>query len=129
MAGFYWPEGLPTSETVETFEQLFLSFGFERCEDGSLESGHEKVALYVELDGSTASHASWQTIDGRWASKIGTNGTDVLHDAADDMNSEAYGRVDRYYRRARRRWEMPVDPTLTGVGLGSTAPLGTVTVP
>lgn len=126
-AGWYWPDGLPTSETVATFEALFTRLGFEPVVDSSLEAGYEKVALFVD-DSGAPSHVSWQTVNGYWASKVGTQGTDCLHKRPEDANCEAYGTVSRYYRRPRTRWEMPTDPLKPGVIVNLVAPPGTVVV-
>jgi hypothetical protein len=124
---YYWPDGLPTTESLAAFDGLFRSFGFEACETASLESGFEKIAVYCDPAEDIVTHAAWQIVDGRWASKMGSIGSDVLHLAPEDMDSVAYGVVKRLYKRRRQRWEIPIDPFGAGSELSPTAPLGTVT--
>jgi hypothetical protein len=66
---FSWPEGLPRSETLDSFLRLFRSLGYAECPDGNLDPGFEKVALFVAA--GKPSHAARQLPDGRWTSKLG----------------------------------------------------------
>ena len=47
---YYWPDGLSRVVTFDGFFQMFISLGYERCAQGNLEAGFEKVAIYG-LDG------------------------------------------------------------------------------
>jgi hypothetical protein len=78
-------------------EQAFLSLGYEDCDDGSLESDYEKVALY----GTTLfyTHAARQLSNGRWTSKLG-RAEDIEHDTADDVAGGLYGKVAQFIKRA-----------------------------
>src|SRR4051812_38275073 len=51
MDGKFWPEGAPRELTVDAFLAAFATRGYVRCEDGSLEEGFEKVALYARSSG------------------------------------------------------------------------------
>src|SRR5437868_199526 len=44
----YWPDGVAREETVEAFVAAYGTMGYERCRDGRLEAGFERIALYVD---------------------------------------------------------------------------------
>src|SRR6478609_3882539 len=46
--GASWPDDVPFEETLEAFECLFRNRGYERCEDGQLAEGFEKIAIYTD---------------------------------------------------------------------------------
>ena len=96
--GYYWPRRIPRNGFLETVVQVFRSLGFEPCNDGNLEPGVEKVALYA-IEGVFA-HAARQTPKGSWTSKIGTL-EDIEHDSLDALEGEEYGHVDQYLQRPR----------------------------
>jgi hypothetical protein len=126
-AGWFWPEDVPSSETIESFTLLLAKYGFSPTDDGRLTEGIEKVALFRNRD-AEPSHIAWQTVQGLWASKVGTNGSDSLHDRPDDANCLAYGEVFGFFERPRQRWQMPSDPMHEGVIVDWLAPPGTVVV-
>ncbi len=65
----HWPDYATRSERMASLVEVFAGLGYQRCEDSSLESGYEKVALYEEQGEWT--HAARQTSTGRWRSKLG----------------------------------------------------------
>ena len=67
--GSYWPPSLPRDNRIETLMRLFAREGFALCDDGSLEPGYEKIALYAFVGHFT--HVARQLEDGRWSSKLG----------------------------------------------------------
>jgi len=79
----YWPEGIPTVETVPAFIQAFASLGYVVCDDGSLEPGFDKVALYADEHG-IPTHMAKQLPDGTWSSKIGEL-PDIQHDSLEGL--------------------------------------------
>ena len=98
----YWPECIPNGYTIASFIELFRSVGYEPCEDGDLEKGYEKIAIYA-LDGKPT-HAARQLSNGQWTSKLGQL-EDIVHSTpeelqADDRNS--YGRVGLFMIRPLR---------------------------
>jgi hypothetical protein len=96
--GVHWPIATPDDDYgIGTLEQAFLSLGFEDCDDGSLESDYEKVALY----GTTLfyTHAARQMSNGRWTSKLG-RAEDIEHDTPDDLAGGLYGEVAQFMKRA-----------------------------
>jgi len=84
---------------VSAVEAVFRYLGYERCEDGSLQSGLEKIAIYGDEIGM-ALHAARQTDEGRWTSKMGDL-ADIEHDAPEDVQSRLYGTVRRFMSRPR----------------------------
>ena len=97
LGGYYWPPGIPNEETLAAFVDAFRAQGYGPCGDGSLQSGYEKIAIYVGRDGAPT-HASRQLPSGKWASKLGPS-EDIEHDAAEDVSGEKYGTVARFMRR------------------------------
>ena len=101
----YWPESLPRDERVSTFLALFGSQGFEPCDDGEIEGGFEKIALFAE--GETFTHVALQLETGRWTSKLGEN-CDIEHELDDLVRRRSpfadyrYGEVVGFMRRPRR---------------------------
>jgi hypothetical protein len=92
----YWPDGVPREETLEAFYLAFESIGYSRCDEGQMEIGFEKVALYA-LAGQPK-HAARQLADGRWTSKLGKH-IDISH-ALGGLEGEIYGQVVGYLKRS-----------------------------
>jgi len=91
----YWPSICPEEETIPAFEAVFRVFGYEPCEDGRIERGYEKIALYAK--GNWPKHAARQLRNGRWTSKCGKN-VDIEH-RPEELEGEKYGQVVKYFRR------------------------------
>lgn len=100
LGGYYWPAGLPLTVTLDNFVQAFRRQGYRECEDGSLEEGYEKIALYVDADG-VPTHAARQLADGQWTSKLGES-HDISHAEADGIECPTYGMVGQFMRRPIR---------------------------
>ena len=107
---FYWPDDgdnpdvyWPISRkdvSLDCFVEMFAYFGYEKCDDGSLETGYEKVVIYM-LEGSP-SHAAKQLDDGRWKSKLGI-AQDIEHNSVRAVEDEfCYGTAAQYMKRPRR---------------------------
>jgi hypothetical protein len=98
---YYWPPNVPREETVEAFVRAFATIGYIECQDGSLEAGFEKVAIYAAHDaggGLTPTHAARQFSDGRWTSRLGSC-EDIEHTSLEDVNCRSYGAPVVYLRR------------------------------
>lgn len=91
----YWPDDAPRLETIGAFVQAFSTKGYVPCDDGNLEQGFEKIALYT-LNG-TPTHAARQLPDGNWTSKLGES-HDISH-TIDALNGPVYGSVAMYLMR------------------------------
>lgn len=87
----YWPPNAATKgPLLADLVAAFLSEGFEACgQDGALEPGYEKVALY-ENSGGEWTHAARLRPDGWWESKLGPD-HDILHEDAIDVEGVGYG--------------------------------------
>lgn len=97
--GGTWPPGIPNEATLEAFVALFASIDYESCDDGSLESNYEKVAIYANAGAPT--HAARQLESGLWTSKIGTL-EDIEHQKPENVEDRPYGHVVQFMRRPRR---------------------------
>jgi len=105
MEGYYWPEGVERKVTVRTFEQVFGMHGYKVCENGVLEDGIEKIALYAKSDPDGCvrpTHAARQLPDGRWTSKLGCL-EDVIHEDTNGVSGPSYGDVICYFYRRRQQ--------------------------
>jgi hypothetical protein len=69
--------------------------GFERCNNGDLEDGYEKIAIYTK--GRKFCHVARQVPDGRWESKLGTL-DDVIH-GLEAVEGQLYGAATIFMRR------------------------------
>lgn len=99
--GDYWPPEVERRRTIECFVAAFRILGYEPCENGDLEVGYEKVAIYVDrLDRPT--HMARQLSSGWWTSKLGSD-EDITHKLAGvegpGVVREDYGRVVGVLRR------------------------------
>lgn len=91
----YWP-GMHTNEiTISAFEEVFAMLGYKPCNNGNLEEGLEKIALYA-LNG-LPQHAARQIANGRWTSKCGQN-VDIEH-KIEQLEGPQYGRVIAFFCR------------------------------
>ena len=95
---YYWPEGIARRETLEAFQQLFESRGYQACDSAVLESGFEKVAIYTNAAG-VPTHASRQLPDGRWTSKMGSE-EDITHESLSAVTGRQYGRPTLFLKRS-----------------------------
>ncbi|MHB8630513.1 MAG: DUF7689 domain-containing protein [Candidatus Limnocylindria bacterium] len=95
----FWPKGVRKELTVKVFKNLFAGHGYSACNDGTLEGGWEKVALYAR-DGRVT-HAARQLASGRWTSKLG-RWHDISHPDAQSLEGPEYGTVAAFLRRKRR---------------------------
>jgi hypothetical protein len=90
---------VPTDDYgIECLVEAFRTLGYEECEDGRLEEGHERIALYLSTFLYT--HAARQLSNGQWTSKLGRL-EDIEHDSPEDVAEGVYGDVQRFMRRRR----------------------------
>jgi hypothetical protein len=92
----FWPEGIPPEETIEAFVGALQTVGFVITNDGSVEIGFEKIALFAK--NGTPKHASRQLHDGQWTSKLGRN-HDITHETLDGVAGDLYGSVIQFLKR------------------------------
>ena len=94
--GDYWPPTLPRNQEIGTLMDLFADEGFTLCEDDTLESGYEKIALYAFVGQFT--YVARQLEDGRWTSKLGTREV-ITHPSLSSLSEGYYGEVHCIMRR------------------------------
>ena len=102
----YWPKEAPRRRTIQAFQRALRTQGYEPCDDGSLEPGYEKAALYIsEIPTSedplnAPTHVARQLPCGRWTSKLGGD-IDIVHDTPQRLTGKEYGRLKMYFKRTR----------------------------
>ena len=93
---YYWPETAPRDYTLDAYIAAFQSRGFGVCNDGSLEAGIEKIAIYT-LQGAPK-HAARQLPNGNWTSKMGRF-EDIQHFELSSIGGPFYGEASVYMAR------------------------------
>jgi hypothetical protein len=93
----YWPSNIPGRLTLNNLTAVYAQVGFERCDDGELEAGYEKIAIYTDRRGLPR-HSARQLANGKWTSKLG-QAEDIEHDTPEDVEGSEYGQPSRYLRR------------------------------
>src|SRR3954447_6167820 len=94
----YWPRKAPRQNTLKAFALAFKTLGYEKCKDGSLEEGFEKVAIYAINNKPT--HAARQLTNGRWTHKIGRN-IDISATLT-AVEAGLYGKAVRFMKRKQK---------------------------
>jgi hypothetical protein len=102
----YWPPGVPRVRSLAAFIQAFGTLGYELCDDGTLQLGLEKIAIYGlenPADGTVIpTHAALQLESGEWTSKMGPL-EDIKHNTVHDVNGPVYGEPRQYMSKPRRQ--------------------------
>lgn len=93
---YYWPPDVADDDELQALTHLYVNAGYVRCDNGQLEDGFKKVAIYVDEAGPT--HVARQLESGRWTSKLG-DWEDIEHDTLDILEGEAYGRATVFLRK------------------------------
>ena len=96
----YWPPTIPRENSLTRFVEAFQTLGYEQCLDADLESGFEKVAVYVDANG-VPTHAARQLPSGTWTSKLGRE-EDIEHGAPAGVEGKQYGFVAQMLKRPRQ---------------------------
>lgn len=100
----YWPPTAINDITGPAFVSAFETLGYVQCNDGALEIGFEKVAIYT-LSNCEPTHAARQLRNGKWTSKLG-DFADIQHNRPEDVNGPApngYGAPKYFLKRRLRR--------------------------
>jgi hypothetical protein len=97
----FWPEGAITDYSLEALISVFEILGYTECNDGTLEPGFEKVALYAKANGEYG-HAARQEPDGYWKSKLG-DWEDIRHRTPEVVQCPGYGDAVKYMKRPTLR--------------------------
>jgi hypothetical protein len=99
--GQTWPGNAPRGLAgckVPALILVFESVGFVECNDGSLEDGIEKIAVYA-IDPEWM-HAARQLATGKWTSKMGVDEL-IEHDTPQDLEGPWCGQIVKYMQRKR----------------------------
>ena len=96
LAGYYWPPGVASADTLEGWIQVFREHGYVETDDASLNLEYEKIAIYVGTDGCPE-HVARQKASGMWTSKMG-KGVDLEH-SLDALEGVFYGKVTKIMQR------------------------------
>lgn len=95
-----WPSDIPKNDHIESAIRALEWFGYERCANGFYETGFERVAVYALEAEECWEHVARQMPGGRgWVSKLGV-WEDILHDTPEALESESYGTVVAFLRKA-----------------------------
>jgi hypothetical protein len=93
---YYWPQGVSQKGDLNSYIELFEKiYGFEKCENGNLEQGYVKIALFYTR--KLGIHATRQLSDGLWTSKVGA-GVDASH-WIETYAGGCFGIVEQYMRK------------------------------
>ncbi len=96
----YWPPGVMRECTMAAFIHAYGTLGYTPCDDGGVEIGYEKVAIYVDSNG-VPTHAARQLSNGHWTSKLG--GLEDIQHELGGIEGTSYGRVGQHLRRPLKR--------------------------
>lgn len=92
----YWPAGVERAQTLAAFQKMFASQGYLLCDNGDLETGFEKIAIFAD-NHQVPLHAARQLPSGRWTSKLG-RWVDIEHGLR-DLDGASYGSVAVFMKR------------------------------
>jgi hypothetical protein len=99
----YWPNNATPDYSLEAHIEAFRTRHYEPCDNGNLEPGFEKLAIFWR-EGNDAEdgfkHVARQLSDGQWTSKLGP-AKDIRHQTLDALVGDYYGDVIQYMRRPR----------------------------
>lgn len=93
---YYWPAEAPRKHTLAAFIAAYATRGYKQCDDGALEDGYEKIAIYANKRGPQ--HAAKQLATGIWSSKLG-DGWDIEHQTLEGINNPDYGEAVVFIKR------------------------------
>lgn len=100
-SGRYWPDqsvGVPRTLDEDSFVKLYeAEGGYKECDNGDLEHGFEKIAIFAGLN-KEVTHAARQLQSGQWTSKLG-DWEDIEHADVTGLEGGFYGKVARFLKR------------------------------
>lgn len=102
--GYFWPPGLPREpidqETVGNFVKAFETEGYLVCDDGAIEQGFEKIAIYADTN-KRPLHAARSLSKGVWSSKMGDL-EDIEHATLEAVAGKQYGSPVAFLKRLHK---------------------------
>ena len=96
--GVYWPPAATMSATLAAYMEAYASLGYVPCADHRLETGFEKIAIFVK--DAVPSHAAKQLETGAWTSKLGPF-VDISHNLLSGVEGDEYGHVAQIMKRPK----------------------------
>jgi hypothetical protein len=93
----YWPKGIPTDDSIESYLRAAETEGFRVSPDFAWEEGLETIMLYYTERNREFQHAARQKSPGVWESKIGS-WSDIEH-PIDGVDTITYGTGRIYMQR------------------------------
>ena len=94
--GRYWPDGIDTDGSIESYIKLYELLGYEKCDSGGVNLLYEKIAIYGYPE-EAFSHVCYQLYFG-WISKLGDL-EDIRHNTLEALECDNYGHVKVFMRR------------------------------
>jgi hypothetical protein len=92
----FWPAGALYNTSKEALIDAYEKIGFEKCENGNVEDGFLKVALYTK-DNINYEHAARLEQNGIWKSKLGED-IDIDH-SLEALENGLYGNVYQFMKK------------------------------
>ena len=93
---YFWPRTAPREETLRAFELAYKTLGYRKCENGDLEDGFTKIAIFANGAG-VPTHAARQLPNGKWTSKCGED-VDMEHEL-EAVGGGLYGEAVLFMKR------------------------------
>jgi hypothetical protein len=93
--GYTWPYAT-RAETIDAAVEVFVAQGYEKCDNDTLESGCQKIAINGDEYGYT--HAAKQLESGHWSSKLGKL-QDIEHKNLSALTEGDYGEAKQILRK------------------------------
>ena len=101
MNGYHWPAEVATGEDMNGWMHVFGLAGYVACQDGSLENGFEKIAIYATGD-DDPEHVARQLDSGLWTSKLG-GWEDIIHHSLEALENSHYGTARVFMKRPKKQ--------------------------
>lgn len=101
-SGQWGSSGVSRVPTIAALMEVYAEYGYEPCEDGEIEKGYEKLAIYAEPMTARITHAAKQLPDGSWTSKLG-DWQDIMHKTPEALQGADYGTVQQFMRRKKAK--------------------------
>ena len=84
--------------SVNGYAEIFTKYyGYEKCEEGNIEEGFDKIVLFEDHEGDFV-HVALQLENGNWTSKMGTY-EDIEHYSVDAISKKDYGTPRLYMKK------------------------------
>jgi hypothetical protein len=82
----------------ERYIHHFSQLGYAPTNNGNLETGKQKIAIYIASSSNRFKHVARQLEDGRWTSKLG-EWEDIEHNTAENLLGGSYGDILKFMEK------------------------------